>query len=342
MKEATLFAKILVIALMASLLAFSCRKSSSSDDDDTEYVGGTITYVLPAYTAPGDSYELVPTGAYTSDGSDIGFCWTLSTDTSIRDTTRHIGDPPEVTGAYTLNIPEDFVGDLTVTCYAFADGYYTRTQSSTTTVVDSEKSLVISKPLEPAESLFYDERDGRLYTYLAIGDLDWFTQNLAYESGKPFYNVEAMRDIFGAFYTWNEAKTACPEGWRLPDSEDWLSLATALGCEAPETLEPCSGIAGAMMAKAFFNDNEMWEFNANVKLTNSSVFSALPVGYANVVDEKFVFAGFYNYSVFWTASEFSDNKALYRFLYKTSPDVMVDAGYKEYFAAQVRCVRNAE
>lgn len=341
MKEATFFAKILLISLAAGLLAFSCRKSSSSDDD-TEYVGGTITYVLPAYTAPGESYELVPKGAYTSDGSDIGFCWTVSTDTSVRDTTRHIGDPAEVTGAYTLHIPEDYMGDLTVTCYAFAEGYYTRTQSSTTTVIDSEKSLVVLKPLEPSESFFNDERDDRIYSYITIGNLDWFTSSLAYETGRPYYNIEAMRDLFGGFYTWSDAQTACPEGWRLPTTEDWLSLATALGSETPESLETFPGIAGAMMANALFNSNKMWEFNATVKVTNSSVFSALPVGYANVSDDRFVFAGLGNYSIFWTANEDSEEKAFYRFLYKTSPDVMIGSAYKDYFAAQVRCVRDSQ
>lgn len=341
MKEATFFAKILAVSLAVSLLAFSCRKSSSSEDD-TEYVGGTITYVLPAYTAPGESYELVPKGAYTSDGSDIGFCWTVSTDTSVRDTTRHIGDPPEVTGAYTLNIPEDFMGDLTVTCYAFAYGYYTRTQSSTTVVVNPKESLVVLKPIEPIESHFNDERDDRIYSYITIGNLDWFTSSLAYSTGRPYYNVSAMLDIFGGYYTWTDAMTACPEGWRLPDAEDWLSLATSLGSETSEAYETFPGIAGSMMANALFNSNKMWEFNATVKVTNSSVFSALPVGYANVADEKYVFAGFGNYSVFWTASEESDQKAFYRFLYTTSPDVMMGSAYKDYFAAQVRCVRDAQ
>ena len=29
---------------------------------------------------------------------------------------------------------------------------------------------------------------------------------------------------YGRLYTWNAAMKACPTGWRVPDSRDWIGL----------------------------------------------------------------------------------------------------------------------
>ena len=34
-----------------------------------------------------------------------------------------------------------------------------------------------------------------------------------------------MDMIFGKYYTWTEAQTACPEGWELPSDADFVELA---------------------------------------------------------------------------------------------------------------------
>lgn len=341
MEKARFYTKILFLGLFAAFLAFSCKKSSDDDEDDKEYVGGTLTFSLPAYSSPGDTYELVPTGAYTTDGSSIGYCWTSTLNESVRDTTKHIGDPDSFTGAYTLNIPEDFYGSITVTCYAFADGYYTRTQASVTVVIDPESSLSVTGWL-PENKKFTDPRDSRAYRYTTIGGRDWFMQNLAYESGKPYYNLEALRDLFGGFYTWDEARTVCPEGWRLPTEEDWMNLAESLTGNTPESYSAFGGISGDLMARAYFNDDQMWPFSPYVTITNSSLFCALPCGYALVKDGTFVFSGFNDYSTYWVDQESGSEKAYYRYLYNNSPDVLVATAYKEYFATNVRCVRDAE
>ena len=99
--------------------------------------------------------------------------------------------------------------------------------------------------INPAATGEYtDERDGNTYGWVRIGDLEWMTSNLKYYPEAPYY--ECTYDLFGAnyavkvrshlldidfaadykeygnFYTWEEARTLCPEGWRLPTDEDCL------------------------------------------------------------------------------------------------------------------------
>lgn len=102
-----------------------------------------------------------------------------------------------------------------------------------------------------AQGTFTDERDGNAYGWMRIGDLEWMTSNLKY--GDPYYerlfdgvfagnygpqtvtsqygddDLEADYDKHGNLYTWEEANTLCPDGWRLPTDEDWKNLERALG-----------------------------------------------------------------------------------------------------------------
>ena len=329
---------MMACSAMVAVSAVSCHKSS--DDDDYEYMDGTLSFELPGFLESGAEIELTPSGVtYGSAKKTPGYYWYTS-ENSTRDTTRLEGDPAGVTGKFLLQIPEDFTGALTVTCSAFADGYYLRTQSSTVEVVNQETSLSVPG-LSDTDPMFTDSRDGKKYRYVSINGLDWFARNLSYTGGTPALGTELLRDLFGTFYTWNEAKDACPEGWRLPKAEDWKSLATGLGATPADGYATFRGIAGKLMADGSFNGDKLWEFNNSVKLTGESGFAALPFGYANIDGTSSQFADFYNYSVFWTADELNDEQAYYRYLYVASPDVNISTGHKNSFAVPVRCVRES-
>lgn len=102
-----------------------------------------------------------------------------------------------------------------------------------------------------AQGEFMDLRDGNTYGWIRIGNLEWMTSNLKY--GDPYYervfdgllagtygpqsvtskygndDLEADYEKYGNLYTWDEAGTLCPDGWRLPTDEDWKNLEMALG-----------------------------------------------------------------------------------------------------------------
>lgn len=77
-----------------------------------------------------------------------------------------------------------------------------------------------------------DERDGKVYDLVWIGDRAWMAENLNFstQSGSWIYaNNPIYADLYGRLYNWETAMEACPPGWRLPTHEEWEALVQNLG-----------------------------------------------------------------------------------------------------------------
>ena len=61
--------------------------------------------------------------------------------------------------------------------------------------------------------------------------MTWMAQNLNFESddSKCYNASDPDCKTYGRGYTWHKAKQACPEGWRLPNDDDWFLLAHLYG-----------------------------------------------------------------------------------------------------------------
>lgn len=339
--------KFRIIFILAAAVFALCLESCKKEEAEKTYMRGTLVFknTIPHYVMAGEVYTLSGSGVTAPDGTDVAYCFSNSA-TNKRDTVRTV--PAETT----FTIP-DTLGTFTVTCTAFpvqsSDKYYVSSDSGYFVIVSDapgsdEGSLTgwFERPDEPLVSIH-----GRDYYICEAGGREWMRFNLSYVefdiSGKPVFgnayeNSPAMKNIFGGYYTWEEAQHACPEGWRLPSEADWVMLLKSSGAPdslAPMQTSPCG--AGKLMGHGSFNDETLWEYYRGVKIEDTNI-SALPLGYALITSAGYEFVGYRDYAAFWTSENYED-KGVYRYIYKESDEVFVGVAATDSFAASVRCVR---
>jgi len=83
------------------------------------------------------------------------------------------------------------------------------------------------------KNIFTDIRDGKQYKMIKIGNQIWMAENISYESENSWLYDDKKRfgKKHGRLYTWNEAVNACPDGWHLPNDNEWTKLIKFYGGE---------------------------------------------------------------------------------------------------------------
>lgn len=179
-----------------------------------------------------------------------------------------------------------------------------------------------------------------------IGDQVWMKFNLnvdVYSNGDPieevkdnsiwmqtsegawaYYNNDPSNgENYGKLYNWyaiNDSRGICPNGWRVPNEEDWDELVNFLGGE---------DIAGGKL-----KDTSDWQ-GENVGATNETGFTAVPSGY-RLSDGTFLNEGII--ATFWTSSEGEGNNAWDRFMIsKTAFVGRSQYGFENGFSC--RCIK---
>jgi uncharacterized protein (TIGR02145 family) len=188
---------------------------------------------------------------------------------------------------------------------------------------------------------FTDSRDGQSYDVVNIGDLTWMAENLNFETTGSFCPEGDSRNCkrLGRLYSWAEARSVCPDGWRLPTKEDFESLVAVTSGEAAQS--PSQSRAGLALKSSdgwFKKGNGSDEFG----------FNALPAGYRVAIskaDDGTIsggkFDGIGGYAYFWSATEDSENpesNAYYMFLAFNSKSASVNSFSKNDYRS-VRCVQ---
>ncbi len=195
---------------------------------------------------------------------------------------------------------------------------------------------------------FTDIRDGKTYRYINIGNQKWMAQNLSIElddgSGSFCYkNLTAHCETYGRLYTFETARKACPEGWRLPSSKEWQEMEVFLGFDTALLederfyMEDSTG----QKLKAEFDwinryniSNKTWEKASG---TNLSGFNALPAG---VLNRDGQFKDLYKETDFWTSSIDPNHGPEVRQLYFHLDCIGRDNGGKDNYALSVRCIKD--
>ena len=334
-----LYKWLLPLALAAgSALLPACKKDT--DETERDYLTGRLSLSLPAYVNPGYTKTFGIDSLMTltrSDGGTIGYRF-VNVASGEADTLV-TADGVVLKREYTLTVAEELESRvLTFSAFVPDDApYYSSSVSATYTVVQPgwEGETSITNFVTDPDGRFTDGRDGTEYYETEAGDGVWMRNNLAWEgAGVAFERCAAMSGVFGRYYTWEEAQTACPEGWHLPTDAEWSQLAPGAepGTDIPE-------LAGRVMADLYFNGTKMWEYWREVPVRDELRLSVMPAGYATIADGTYSFAGLYAYAAFWTADEAADGQGVYRYIYHDKNIVYRGRASKTDFAASVRCVR---
>ena len=173
---------------------------------------------------------------------------------------------------------------------------------------------------------FTDPRDGQSYDIVQIGSQTWMAENLNYEVEGSACPEGDNRNCskYGRLYTWEVARTVCPEGWRLPDSADFAALIVQAG--------------GAEIAGGALKSTSGWFKKGNG--TDDYGFNALPAGYRLAGESASgKFDGIGGYAHLWSASETADGLAYYMLLDFSIKAAKLSAFGKDE-ARSVRCMKN--
>lgn len=181
------------------------------------------------------------------------------------------------------------------------------------------------------KNTFKDNRDGKVYKTVKIGNQVWMAENLAFKPSSGNYwaydNDDANIDTYGYLYDWQTALNVCPAGWHLPSDEEWTELIDYLGG---------SSVAGGRLKATgtIESGTGLW-YDPNFGATNKTGFTALPGG-LRLQDGAF---GTIDYvGNWWSATEGTTDITWYRYLDYGSSYVNRDFNYKE-LGFSVRCLR---
>lgn len=190
------------------------------------------------------------------------------------------------------------------------------------------------------------DADGNQYPTVVIGNQEWMAENLRvthYRNGEAIPKVTG-NSAWGAlttgaycwysndsityggygiiynFYTVEDSRQICPEGWHVATNSEWTTLVSYLGG---------SGAAGGPMKVL-----RQWS-SPNTGATNLNGFSARPGGYRGVTGSfgQLLLEGY-----FWTSTT-SGGSPYYRLLQYNSAGVTETTASKK-FGIYVRCVRD--
>ncbi len=173
-----------------------------------------------------------------------------------------------------------------------------------------------------------DYRDNTTYSTVTIGNQIWMARNLNYDNGIGYKcgygenrsNQGGSCARYGKLYTWDFAKTACPRGWHLPDSSEWMTLINNAG-----------GVENAGI-RLRARTNNKWDDS-----TDNYNFSALPAGFYSSESKYYFDAGYYAY--FWSSTEIDSTEA-FRMMFYWSNDAAIPSTGSKYLGYSVRCIKD--
>lgn len=220
----------------------------------------------------------------------------------------------------------------------------------------NEKLVVIcedpepSLPVENTPSVSYgtmtDFRDGQTYKTIEIGERTWMAENLNYESSTSYcyQNFLDSCDKYGRLYTYNEADTVCPDGYRLPTRMDFDNLLRPLSETVYDErldwhynlIELSIKATTDWVPDTTTYVNENGELVHQADATNSSGFTLLPAGY---MKPNGSFSGAGKDTYLWSSADGPEAGTKYAMELEYRYDGVTFYWWELDYAFSVRCVK---
>lgn len=196
--------------------------------------------------------------------------------------------------------------------------------------------------------------EGKRYKTVKIGEQEWMAENLnvalfrngdtipeaqtkeewlaAARNKQPawcyYRNDKRNGKTYGKLYNWyavNDPRGLAPEGWKVPNKEEWLKMLFYIS-------DPAT--AGKQL-----KSKKLWKdpFKRENKGNNKTRFNALPAGWRT---QNAAFFEIGSYTFFWTSTEAEHNKeyAIYRTLSYHS-QAAIENSIEKSRGFSVRCIK---
>ena len=214
---------------------------------------------------------------------------------------------------------------------------------------DDDSDFISHADSSMSMSTVTDARDNQTYKTVKIGKQWWMAENLNYEAPNSYcYNDDdSYCAKYGRLYTWAVAMDSagmlntdglgcgyevtcsprfpvrgiCPEGWHLPNAEEFETLFNAVG-------DPDETSGWALKSKTGWSFTDM--------NTDDFSFTAIAAGF-RFDNGEFLYEG--QNTEFWSATEYISSRANAMHLRYTYGDVFLRAEDKN-IATSVRCIKN--
>lgn len=196
--------------------------------------------------------------------------------------------------------------------------------------------------------------DGNKYDAVKIGDQVWMASNLKtthYPNGDTIHlaspELSDLHDdvrippagdmdnveIYGYLYTHRAATRVCPEGWHLPNGQEWYDMEQAI-INNEKYLEKSTTVAKALASEKHWNVvSDYGGAGFQPSTNNSTGFSALPASYIGSVNP------IGDLAAFWTSETNLSGLITSRFISAKESSLKVGAQIPTD-GLSVRCVKD--
>ena len=171
-----------------------------------------------------------------------------------------------------------------------------------------------------------DPRDGQKYYIVKIANRWWMAQNLNYNAENIeswcYGNESEHCDVLGRLYSWDAAIDACPEGWHLPSTSEWVAVIDSAGGNKN---------AGRILKSKVGWFTDLYGNDGNG--TDSLGFSAIPAGWRST-DGEYDNLGSEAYFWVFEAGMYADYMSMYY------ADRIERSFHYKTMGFSVRCIEN--